>query len=64
MRSGCGRGCQFHHGALASANLQLKGRGGALLHRLLNAGGVGKAITGQALQRHAGNLAESGPRTG
>ena len=29
----------------------------ALLHRLLNAGGVDAAITDQALQRHAGNLA-------
>ena len=29
----------------------------ALFHRLLDAGGVDAAITDQALQRHAGNLA-------
>ena len=48
---------KFHHGALAlPLHLQLKVVA-ALLHRLLNAGGVDAAITDQALQRHAGNLA-------
>ena len=48
---------KLHHGALAlPLHLQLKVVA-ALLHRLLNAGGVDAAITDQALQRHAGNLA-------
>ena len=48
---------KLHHGTLAlPLHLQLKVVA-ALLHRLLNAGGVDAAITDQALQRHAGNLA-------